>query len=546
MAPGPEESIRLVDYFVIAGYNHEVKSVTNSGGNNFACQGTILQRFPLKDWSDSAFIEGLEHFCQPNGWNLTTDREDPKFFISVLTDQEGDRHYTACLSFSEAVPKDLIEDHVKNQGADDDEESALVRNGTSLPRHIVPGISLPNMAHDTVLFAPKCLVLVSRHDFPEVFRNVLGVIYTIYSECMVDVGGERIRLETLIGHLLGHVYVPRIGGSQVRFSLSNLDKLSLNPPIYPLVPQTGTRVALLFKQLGIRNVLWLVMAALTEQKILFHSTSFARLTDSCSALTSLLFPFRYSHVFIPIIPSLLIEVLSTPTPFIMGVHSMHEREIGEVMDTIVVDLDGGAVTLPENYVIHKVSDNLFSQTQKELAMVLKPDLSCADNAFQEREGRKKPLTLLDKELRAVILRMMVQILDGYRTCLTIVRIHPQPFITFHKAAFLGRRNLCDCVFTKRLLNCMFFDGFVNERGAPWRSCDLFDELYNKFSELMSLEDEDPSKVIRHIQSLAEDFYRNENFVSNSITSQKIPQPTEGAMTRIHQVSALRLSYFSLF
>lgn len=50
-----------------------------------------------------------------------------------------------------------------------------------------------------------------------------------------------------------------------------------------------------------------------------------------------------------------------------------------------------------------------------------------------KEGQNKKLTvLLDKELRAVMLRMMVQLLEGYRSCLTIVRIHPKPFITFHK------------------------------------------------------------------------------------------------------------------
>ena len=101
----------------------------------------------------------------------------------------------------------------------------------------------------------------------------------------------------------------------MRFSLGGLDKLTLTPPMYPKIPQTGTRVALLFQQLGIRNVLWLVMAALTEQKILFHSESFSRLTDSCTALTALLYPFKYSHVFIPIIPSSLVEVLNNPTPF---------------------------------------------------------------------------------------------------------------------------------------------------------------------------------------------------------------------------------------
>ena len=33
---------------------------------------------------------------------------------------------------------------------------------------------------------------------------------------------------------------------------------------------------------------------------------------------------------------------------------MHDRELNEVLDTIVVDLDGGALTLPENYTIYKV------------------------------------------------------------------------------------------------------------------------------------------------------------------------------------------------
>ena len=84
----------------------------------------------------------------------------------------------------------------------------------------------------------------------------------------------------------------------------------------------------------------------------------------------------------------------------------------------------------------QVADPLFTKTQKELAMVLKPDLSLADNAFIDQveggQNNKKLTVLLDKELRAVMLRMMVQILEGYRSCLTIVRIHPKPFITFHK------------------------------------------------------------------------------------------------------------------
>jgi hypothetical protein len=43
----------------------------------------------------------------------------------------------------------------------------------------------------------------------------------------------------------------------------------------------------------------------------------------------------------------------------------------------------------------------------------------------------------DKELRAVFLRLFAQLLQGYRWCLHIVRIHPEPVIRFHKVGCLG-------------------------------------------------------------------------------------------------------------
>ena len=571
---GPDR--RLVDYIVLAGYDHQRgrnKGSKEGQGSGFQCQGTILQRFPSKDWPDTPFIgesdgavsvltfrhafssfsEGLEHFCQPNGWALSTEREEPKFFIAVLTDINGARHYCAVLSFSEAVAKEELEAE-QRQTADEEiedehtvSEAALAsikpggaRPSSSLPRHVVPGVSLPALAHDALMFAPKCIVLVSRHDQPEVLRNCLGVVYTAYSECLVGAGGERVRLETLVGNLLGAVYVPPANGPQVRFSLGAADKMTLQPPVYATIPPTGTKVATLFKQLGIKNVLTLFCAAMTELKILFYSRSFIRLTDACTALTALMFPMRYSHVFIPILPSSLLEVLATPTPFIIGVHSIHEAEIADLLDVVKVDLDGGAITIPENMTIHLIPPALLAKTQDELSLVLHPDLFSADNAFPASSStsstRGKPPSSLDKELRAVMLRLLIQLLSGYRSCLTLVRIHPAPYITFHRAAFLGLRNLCDSEFVRRFLDCMFFNAFVTERGPPWRQCDIFDDAYSEYGEMALAEDHDLAKVLVHIQMLAEQFYRNENPLTtlNQPYAQKIPQPAEGAMSRIHQ------------
>ena len=104
----------------------------------------------------------------------------------------------------------------------------------------------------------------------------------------------------------------------------------------PRPPVTGQRVALLFNQLGIRAVLTLFSAILTEQKILFYSQSNSRLTDSCMALVSLIYPLQYSHTLVPVLPSIS-EVLLSPTPYIIGMHSVYSEAISEILDVIAAD-----------------------------------------------------------------------------------------------------------------------------------------------------------------------------------------------------------------
>merc|ERR1719225_1873474 len=128
------------------------------------------------------------------------------------------------------------------------------------------------------------------------------------------------------------------------------------------------------------------------------------------------------------------------------------------------------IHIPENMTLHKVMEPLRSQVVYELSSVLHPELYLADNAFQSSRGNGKSREMLDKELRAVMLRLMTQLLQGYRSCLTLVRIHPEPFISFHKAAFLGLRSSAGCgvqdpaSFLPRFLDCMFFNEFIHSRG----------------------------------------------------------------------------------
>ncbi|XP_072233341.1 myotubularin-related protein 5 isoform X6 [Leuresthes tenuis] len=518
---------RLADYFVVVGYDLD-KRVEGEG------QGRILQRFPEKDWEDSPFPQGVELFCQPSGWQLVPERQPASFFVAVLTDISSDRHYCACFTFWEGL--DNPQKSEASEVDEADEEPAVVQPAK--------------------IFAPKSLVLVSRLDYTEVFRNCLGLIYTIH------VDGLSVPLETVIGNLLTCI-IPIAGGSQIDESpVCSLDKVPqalacdwllaclqpgpeereeslrtitlgagdrqvIQTPINDSLPVSGSSVAQLFRQLGIINVLYLFCAALTEHKILFLSSSYQRLTDACRGLLAIMFPLKYSFTYVPILPGKLLEVLSTPTPFIIGVNSFFRSETQELLDVIIADLDGGTITIPECVHISLLPEPLLQQIQTALSMVLDPELEFADHAFPPQSLQPSALKIQDKEIRAVFLWLFARLFQGYRWCLHIIRIHPEPVIRFHKAAFLGQRALTEDDFLMKVLDGMAFAGFVSERGPPYRATDLFDDLVANQVERIRQEETCPHKVMSHVKELAEQLFKNENPYP-AVAMHKVQRPSESS------------------
>ena len=65
------------------------------------------------------------------------------------------------------------------------------------------------------------------------------------------------------------------------------------------------------------------------------------------------------------------------------------------------------------------------------------------------------LCLQDKEIRAVFLRFFAELLFGYRSCLTIVRIHDESVIRFHKVKYVCL-GVCGCGWVG-VSGCYLFD-----------------------------------------------------------------------------------------
>ncbi|TNN07981.1 Myotubularin-related protein [Schistosoma japonicum] len=122
----------------------------------------------------------------------------------------------------------------------------------------------------------------------------------------------------------------------------------------------------------------------------------------------------------------------------------------------------------------------FMLLEFDAFQILSPELMTADHVYQHTNqfNQSSDLISLDKKLRAVFLRLFASLFSGYRSCLTITRIHPQPVIHFNRTLYLLLRgNSAQNEFYDRLLSSMRFHQFILERGPPFRVCDLFDEEY---------------------------------------------------------------------
>ncbi|XP_057181913.1 DENN/MADD domain containing 2Db isoform X2 [Triplophysa rosa] len=100
----------------------------------------------------------------------------------------------------------------------------------------------------------------------------------------------------------------------------------------------------LFRCLTDEEVLLVFTAVVMERRIVFISEELSTLSQVLHAVAALLYPFVWQHTFISIVPKVLIDVCSAPTPYLLGVQKNMLELITDRSDLLIVDLSNGAKT----------------------------------------------------------------------------------------------------------------------------------------------------------------------------------------------------------
>lgn len=100
---------------------------------------------------------------------------------------------------------------------------------------------------------------------------------------------------------------------------------------------------MLANTLGVHGLTHLWAALVMEKRILLRASSYTALTVAAEGASGLIWPLRWMHVYIPVLPYSLVDYIEAPTPFLIGLHSSVSL-IGHFLDGLIIfDLDTGIV-----------------------------------------------------------------------------------------------------------------------------------------------------------------------------------------------------------
>ncbi|KAA0701403.1 DENN domain-containing protein 4B [Triplophysa tibetana] len=193
-----------------------------------------------------------------------------------------------------------------------------------------------------------------------------------------------------------------------RYSISGAHVLPL---------ENGASFVKLLQNLGPENACTLLLAVLTEHKLLLHSLRPDVLTSVSEALVSMTFPLRWPCPYIPLCPLRMADVLCAPMPFIVGVHSSYFDLYAPRLKWCEEKKPLTWRSLPRKYGktlltslsnLHKTLESIYTPGQEEATLEFL--LTDYDLIY----GRQKQLEL---EIQEAFLRFMSCLLRGYRSFL---------------------------------------------------------------------------------------------------------------------------------
>jgi len=336
----------------------------------------ITARYPQYDHDDNPFEENVSYFCHASGAiQLKKEPHMPKFHYFVATGGTGKKMYGTCLTLWEPTqisgrkkPKKKSKKNYNNE---------------------IESVEESNIRD---VFLPKCVVLLSTYPYLMAFREYLSQLNRLSKN-----GEMTVPIERYITNICLEIPAPPPGSFSVQTSILDSIIKIWSPPHNQPIAWVSLPFSDLFSCLDIDNIILVWHCLVLERQVLLTSTQLSILTTCSEILLSMLFPMRWSHAYIPLLPKFLIPILSAPMPFFCCIDkaSLAEALYDLSPECVVVDLDKNLVTFgPDTEPLPPLPPQqascLKSQLEANVGMVFREARSLRRNDDYSDSGSHLP------------------------------------------------------------------------------------------------------------------------------------------------------------
>ena len=301
----------------------------------------VTARYPLEDHKDNPLNPMILHFCYPTGDVIVPveQYEMPRVHHFVLTLGCGRKMYATCLT----VLEELMGEHageVRSVVTEDSGDGSIEL--VSVTSYKESKITPPRR----VLYVPKILCLLSTWPYLTAFREYLSQLYRLASTTNV----MDAPIERYILNICCEIPAPPPGAYEIQLPILDSTIRFWAPPAKLPIAYVALPFNILFECLDLDNLLTVWTALILERKILLLSSQYSILTVCSEIVCSLIFPLRWSHLYVPLLPRMLCPMLDAPVPYLCGIVRENWLYAQQYVsdETIVVDLDRNSVQFAAN------------------------------------------------------------------------------------------------------------------------------------------------------------------------------------------------------
>ena len=456
-----------------------------------AIEPEIIYKYPEKDTKELEISNIIAHFGFPNFIKICIHKDESKIipgnsYKTCLTNQVGDRYYVMLFHFY--VKMKLNDFYNKYEG-------------TQIIKEKIESLDNSNIEY---VYIPHCICLISKYTF---FWQMNVCLESIFLSIR-DSKTKYEDIKEILNYIINSVPSPYVNTS-INFPVPNCSHLI---ELYPCYYQDfeiylNTPINLLDK-LNNNNILLLIRLLLMEQKILFISYDYNNLIKVSMNLMSLLYPFSWVNIYIPIITRTFLKYLESFLPYFCGMHkSLYEKD--EVKNTLVktqkelfiFDIDKNEFDISRNINAKKKRDAIkyinehVPNFPKKIEDLILSQLGILNSYYKKSmDSKDKNLNKRDNiissciKLKEIFIQAFIELFFEYKKYLSIIGDIP----IFNTKSFIKDKTKNEKEFFKEFTNTQIFQifiqnssNYINNKNEKY----YFDELMEDYLAKKALEDE---------------------------------------------------------